>query len=422
MPMSKDFKARLWPVLPKIIEKFGTPLIIMDEVGIRETYQRIDSCLSEIPHRLYFAVKATPIPAILKMQYEMGAGFDCSSVPELKMVRDLGAIHDDIMFTSNNTSAYEFNEALECGGCIVNFDDITLLRKIPVGKFPDIVCFRYNPGPLRNGNEIIGEPKEAKYGVPDDMIITAYDYARARSAVFFGLHTMICSNSTNGGYLVDTVKMLTNVAERLYKELGIRLYFINMGGGLGIPYRYGDPGVEIESMFGEITTLMKTLGNKTGVVPKLFMEFGRYMTGPHGVLVMKAINVMRKYRKIVGVDASMPANPRPGIYGAHHEITVLGKGEDFPTEVVDVGGSLCEGCDKFAVQRELPVIQEEDVLIQHDVGAHSLAMGSDYNFRFIPKVLLLRENRQVECIRRERKYEDHMMLYHGGDFGKTIHI
>lgn len=421
MPMSKDFRARLWPLLPKIIEKFGTPFIIMDEVGICETYQKIDKSLSEIPHRLYFAVKATPIPAILKMQYEMGAGFDCSSVPELKMVRDLGAIHDDIMFTSNNTSAYEFNEALECGGCIVNFDDITLLRKIPVGKFPDIVCFRYNPGPLRSGNEIIGEPKEAKYGVPDDMIITAYDYARARGARFFGLHTMICSNSTDGSYLIDTVKMLTDVAKRLYDELGIHLGFINMGGGLGIPYRYEETVVNVAQMFTVIKALMKDLGRKTGAVPKLFMEFGRYMTGPHGVLVMKAINVMQKYRKIIGVDASMPANPRPGIYGAHHEITVYGKDEDFPTEVVDVGGSLCEGCDKFAVQRELPVIQEGDILIQDDVGAHSLAMGSDYNFRFIPRVLSLNDER-IACIRRERKYEDHMVLYQGGDFGKTIHI
>ena len=421
MPMPKGFKERLWPILPDVIDYFSTPFVIFDEEGIRDTYEKVDNCLKEIDHRLYFAVKATPIPEILRILQEMGAGFDCSSIGELQIVREeLGADGDDIMFSSNNTTSYEFAYAFSNGGCIINFDDISLLDKIPKGDFPETVCFRYNPGARTCGNAIIGEPSEAKYGVTHNQIIEAYAQAQKSGAKKFGLHTMICSNSQDGNYLVDTVQMLAEVASNLHNVLGIQLDFINMGGGLGITYHPDDKNIDIKAMFNDIVDIIQHLGAVTGKEPKLLMEFGRYMTGPHGVLVTTVINTMQKYRKIIGVDASMPANPRPGIYGSYHHITVYGKEDEVEQEVVDIGGSLCEGCDKFAIQRELPIIINGDILIQDDVGAHAIAMGSDYNFRFIPKVLLQKRNEQVVCIRRDRDYDDHMALYADGDYGKTL--
>jgi len=433
MPMSEDFQERLKSVLSRIIYHFGTPFIIMDEVGIQDTYRRIDKCLKDIPHRMYFAVKATPIPKILQMYSKMGAGFDCSSVPELEMVRQFTDIDGEgTMFTSNNTTTTELTKALRWGtfsnngddGAIINLDDVSLLDKIPESIFPETICFRYNPGQRREGNEIIGKPEEAKYGVPHREIVEAYRRAQQLGVKSFGLHTMICSNSPNGGYLVDTVQMLVDVGRLLYDELGIKLEFINMGGGLGIPYHPRDGVVDIDKMFVEIVAIMKNFGKYTGVLPKLLMEFGRYMTGPHGVLVMKVINRMEKYRTVIGVDASMPCNPRPAIYDAYHHITVHGKQQNMLTEtkIVDVGGSLCEGCDKFAVQRNLPVLDIGDVLLQHDVGAHSIAMGSDYNFRFQCKVLALSPDNKVVCIRPEKTYENHMSVYQNDDYGMTIKL
>jgi len=433
MPMSEDFKKRLESVLPEIIENFGTPFIIMDEQGIRNTYQRIDRCLQDVPHRMYFAVKATPIPRILQMYEQMGAGFDCSSIPELQMVRHFTDVNGEgTMFTSNNTTSIEFAKALKLGtfsnigeeGAIINVDDISLLDKIPSDAFPKTICFRYNPGPRRSGNEIIGKPIEAKYGVPHEEIVEAYRRAQQLGTKSFGLHTMICSNAPDSEYLVDTVQMLRDVAQILFDELGIRLDFINMGGGLGIPYHPNKKEVDIEKMFAEIVEVIKSLGQYTGKIPKLLMEFGRYMTGPHGVLIMKVINRMEKYRTIIGVDASMPCNPRPATYESYHHITVHNKARNLltKTEIVDVGGSLCEGCDKFAVQRVLPVLNVGDTLMQHDVGAHAIAMGGDYNFRFQCQVLLLTTENEVVCIRPEKTYENHMSVYHNEGYGKTIKL
>ena len=408
MPMSPEFNARLTPLIDDIADHFGTPFHIYDETGIRETGQALNLAFGGIEgFREYFAVKALPNPAILKIMQDLGFGFDCSSVSELIQSRKAGAAPDDIMFTSNNTSPKDFRVAFADGGCIINLDDITLIDKMPA--MPELICFRYNPGPTIEGNAIIGKPAEAKYGVSHDQIVDAYRRARERGARRFGLHAMIVSNELNYRYKVKITRMLLGIVEKLQAALDIRFEFVNFGGGLGIPYTPNTAALDLGAMALEITALFKDFETRNGYAPALLMESGRYITGPHGALVVKAINHKDIYRKYIGVDASMTALMRPGMYGAYHHITVHGKpAESAPaSEVVDVVGSLCENNDKFAIQRELPRIEEGDILLIHDTGAHGQAMGFNYNGKLRPKELLLRENGQVELIRRAETLEDY---------------
>lgn len=406
MPMSSDFYDRLSPLLDTIAAHFGTPFHIYDEQGIRDTGAILKKAFSKLSvFREYYAVKALPNPSILSIMKSMGFGFDCSSIPELMMSRSAGASPSDIMFTSNNTHPLEFTEAAAHGGCILNLDDISLIPKAP--EMPKLICFRYNPGSRRTGNSIIGNPIEAKYGVAHDQIVFAYEEARKRGAKRFGLHTMLASNERNYTYMVETTRMLIEIVEMVSEKIGAPFEFINIGGGLGIPYRPEDSSLDIGAMGEEITALMEGFQVRHGYCPKFFMESGRYMTGPHGVLVTRAINYKRIYRNYIGVDACMSSLMRPGIYGAYHHITVLGK-ENYPKSLTaDVVGSLCENNDKFAVDRELPEIEDGDLLVIHDTGAHGIAMGFNYNGRLRPKELLLRRDGQVELIRREETPEDY---------------
>ncbi|WP_319526290.1 diaminopimelate decarboxylase [uncultured Desulfosarcina sp.] len=405
MPMSNAFETRLYPRIEEIAAHFGTPFHIYDETGIRETGERLKKAFAEIDgFREYFAVKALPNPAILAIMADMGFGFDCSSVAELVLARRGGARGEDIMFTSNNTTRAEFARAMADGGSIVNLDDISLLGNLP--DVPEPICFRYNPGERRTGNAIIGTPVEAKYGVSHDQLIQAYAEAKASGSKRFGLHTMLASNELDHTYMVQTAAMLLEEARRILEELDIRLEFINIGGGFGIPYRPADTPLNLEAMAASISGLFRDFFRETGSMPKLYMESGRFMTGPHGALVTTAINRKEIYRTYVGVDASMSALMRPGIYGAYHHITVPGK-SDGDTEVVDVVGSLCENNDKFAIQRRLPAIEKGDRVVIHDTGAHGHAMGFNYNGRLRPKELLLRSDGTVELIRREERLEDH---------------
>lgn len=406
MPMSQDFKNRLLPVLPQVIEHFGTPFHIYDEAGIRATGQRLKAAFAGIESfREYYAVKALPNPRILEIIGSMGFGFDCSSISELHLSRRVGGRGDDIMFTSNNTSHDEFVEAAANGGCILNLDDISLIAKVPV--MPELICFRYNPGPRRVGNDIIGNPIEAKYGVSHEQIVEAYRRARDRGARRFGLHTMLASNELNHRYMVQTARMLLDLVEEISRELAITFEFINIGGGLGIPYLPDGEELQIEAMGREITAEFARFKERNGYAPALFMESGRYMTGPHGVLVVTAINRKEIYRTYVGVDACMNALMRPALYGAYHHIEVLGKNQVGETEVVDVVGSLCENNDKFAVQRPLPPIKDGDILLIHDTGAHGHAMGFNYNGTLRPQELLLRVEGRVDLIRRRERLEDY---------------
>jgi diaminopimelate decarboxylase len=405
MPMSRSFENRLYPIIAETVEHFGTPFHIYDESGILETGQSLISAFSRLKgFREYYAVKALPNPAVLKIMRDLGFGFDCSSIAELVLSRQIGARGDDIMFTSNNTSSEEFAAAADNGGCILNLDDISLLPKVP--RMPELICLRYNPGPTRTGNSIIGNPVEAKYGVSHAQIVEAYKAARDLGAKRFGLHTMLVSNELNFEYMVETAGMLLEVAERINKKLGIVFEFINIGGGFGIPYQPEDTPLDMLKLAQRIAALFVDFQNRNGFVPKLFMESGRYMTGPHGVLVTRAINQKDIYRKYIGVDASAAALMRPGIYGAYHHITVAGKAMEPTTGPVDVVGPLCENNDKFAVQRMLPDIQDGDILCIHDTGAHGHAMGFNYNGRLRPKELLLRSDGKVELIRRAETVED----------------
>ncbi len=406
MPISESFRSSLYPQLPRIVSHFGTPFHIYDETGIRQTCRRLKTAFAGLDEfREYYAVKALPNPKILQIMQDEGFGFDCSSITELKLSRQLGAKGDDIMFTSNNTSHEEFLAAQEDGGCILNLDDISLLDKVPT--LPDLISFRYNPGNKRSGNAIIGTPGEAKYGVSSEQIIEAYRRAQQQGIKRFGIHTMLASNELNHNYMIQTADMLLDLVEQLETELDIRFEFINIGGGLGIPYRPEDQPFDLEQMARGITSHFRTFKEKHGYIPALYMESGRFMTGPHGVLVVKAINRKSIYRTYIGVDACMTALMRPGMYDAYHHIEVLGKGNSAETEIVDVVGSLCENNDKFAKQRELPKINDGDLLIIQDTGAHGHSMGFNYNGKLRPQELLLRQDGRVELIRREETEEDY---------------
>lgn len=406
MPMSKSFQERLFPKLADIVAHFKTPFHIYDEAGIRETGEELKNVFSSLQgFREYYAVKALPNPKILEIMKDIGFGFDCSSIPELILSRRVGGRGEDIMFTSNNTSLEEFQAAAENGGSILNLDDISLVPKVP--EFPETICFRYNPGARRSGNDIIGNPLESKYGVSNDQLINAYRLAKDRGATKFGLHSMLASNELNYTYMVKTAKMLLDEVIRVSKALDIRFEFINIGGGLGIPYKPEQKPLDLKCMAKEISDAFNTFERQNGYVPYFFMESGRYITGPHGALVVTAINRKDTYRTYIGVDACMSSLMRPALYDAYHHISVIGK-EDKPKSLVaDIVGSLCENNDKFAIQRELPEIEDGDLLAIHDTGAHGHAMGFNYNGRLRPKELLLRTDGSVELIRRAETVEDH---------------
>ncbi len=406
MPISESFQNSLYPELSKIVSHYGTPFHIYDATGIRATCNELKQAFSGITEfREYYAVKALPNPRILQIMIDEGFGLDCSSVTELMLSRKLGASGKNIMFTSNNTSQREFLVAEADGGCIVNLDDISLIDKVP--NLPDLICFRYNPGDLRAGNDIIGNPMESKYGVSRDQIVDAYRLAKEKGVKRFGIHTMLASNELNYSYMVQTSQMLLDLVETIQDELNIRFDFINIGGGLGIPYKPEDKPFNLTAMADEITEQFRLFSVKNQYMPALYLESGRYMTGPHGVLVVKAINRKSIYRTYIGVDGCMTSLMRPALYGAYHHIDVLGKLNPDNSETVDVVGSLCENNDKFAIQRELPFIEDNDILIIHDTGAHGHAMGFNYNGKLRPKELLLCENGVVDLIRRQESEEDY---------------
>lgn len=406
MPMSQNFKDRLFPIAEQLVEHYGSPFHIYDEVGIRETGEALKKVFSGVEgFREYYAVKALPNPSILRLMFDMGFGFDCSSIGEIQLSREIGARGEEIMFTSNNTDQNEFQVAAEEGGCVLNLDDISLIDKVP--EFPELICFRYNPGPRRTGNVIIGNPVEAKYGVSHEQVVDAYRLAQQRGAKRFGLHTMVASNELDYTYMVETARMVLDIAEMVESELGIKFEFVNIGGGFGIPYQPDQAALNIESMAAEIETLFNDFREKHNYVPRMYMESGRFMTGPHGCLVTSAINHKDIYRNHIGVDACMSALMRPALYGAYHHIDVIGKENDPKDQLYDVAGSLCENNDKFAIQRQLPKIGEGDILVIHDTGAHGHAMGFQYNAKLRPKELLLRADGSVELIRREETLDDY---------------
>ena len=402
LPFTKEF-------IEKIINNYPTPFHIYDERGIRNTAKRLNRAFSwNNGFKEFFAVKALPNPYILKLLKEENFGTDCSSLPELILSEKVGIIGENIMFTSNDTPYNEFKKAFDLKA-IINLDDITHIEILErVAGIPEIISFRYNPGPARTGNAIIGKPEESKYGLTKEQIFQAYKIMKEKNVKRFGIHTMIASNELNPDYFVETANMLIDLIIEIYKELQITFEFINIGGGIGIPYKPEDTEVDIEYISEKIKEIYnKKIKNSPLEPVKIYMENGRYITGPHGYLVTTVIHKKNIYRNYIGVDANMAHLMRPAIYGAYHHITVLGK-ENAPLDhIYDIVGSLCENNDKFAINRKFPKIEIGDILVIHDTGAHGHAMGFNYNGKLRCAELLLKENGEVQLIRRAETVDDY---------------
>lgn len=393
----------------EIIREFPTPVYVYDERGIRSSARRLNEAFSWCEgFKEFFAVKATPNPHILKLLKEERCGADCSSIPELVLSERAGIVGEDIIFSSNNTPAREYAKASELGA-IINLDDITHIDFLAehVG-LPELLCFRFNPGAERKGNAIIGTPEEAKYGLTRGHLIEGYKTLKQRGVKRFGLHTMVVSNELNPDSFVDTARMLFEISVELLDTHDIRIEFCNLGGGIGIPYKPGDKPVDLAYVGQGVKNVYDELIRPAGLHPlKVFTENGRVITGPSGFLVTTAIHEKHTYKEYIGVDACMANLMRPGMYGAYHHISVLGKEDALHDQTFDVVGSLCENNDKFAIDRKLPAVEMGDVLVVHDAGAHGHAMGFQYNGKLRSAEVLLKEDGSVQQVRRAETMDDY---------------
>lgn len=397
-------------LIETVTRSIPTPFHVYDEHAIRENARAMNAAFSWIEgFKNYFAVKACPNPTILKILAEEGFGADCSSLPELILSEQCGITGEHIMFTSNDTPAEEFQEALRLGA-VINLDDITHIETLErTAGIPELICFRYNPGDARTGNVIIGHPAEAKYGVTSDQIVDAYRLMKQKGVKRFGLHTMVASNELESDYFIETARMLFSMVKRLRDEAGIPIEFINMGGGIGIPYRPDQQPVDLNHISSGMRELYETMIVAEGLAPlRIVFECGRMVTGPYGYLVTTVRHVAQKYKTYVGLDACMANLMRPALYGAYHHISVLREGPSSEeTMVCDVTGSLCENNDKFAIDREIPSVVPGDLLVIHDAGAHGYAMGFNYNGKLRSAELLLTEQGSMRLIRRAETIEDY---------------
>jgi len=395
--------------IEEIAQQYPTPFHIYDEKGIRENARRLKQSFGGVNgFKEYFAVKALPNPFILKILKEEGFGADCSSLPELLLAESVGITGEDIMFTSNDTPAKEYRKAKELGA-VINLDDISHIKFLEeqVG-LPELVCFRYNPGPLRKGNVLIGHPEEAKYGFTREQLFTGYRMLKEKGVKRFGLHTMVASNELDNEYFIETAKMLLNLVVEITSEVGIEFEFINMGGGIGTPYKPEDQPVSYALIAdGVDQAYEETIYKYSLKPPQVLMECGRIITGPFGWLVSTVLHKKSTYKEFVGLDANMANLMRPAIYGAYHHITVLGKENTPHNHMYDVTGSLCENNDKFAIDRQLPEIEIGDIVAIHNTGAHGHSMGFNYNGKLRSAELLLRENGEVVQIRRAETPDDY---------------
>ncbi len=396
--------------LDELIKKFPTPFYLYDEKAIRENMRRFTKAFSIFPKFLeHFAVKACPNPYILKILAEEGAGSDCSSLPELMLSEMAGIKKENVLFTSNETPAEEYKFAYERGN-IINFDDITHIEYFlkNVGPLPKTICFRYNPGKDKQGcNSIIGKPEEAKYGLTRSQILEAYKICKEHGVEHFGLHTMVASNELNPLFFVDTAKLLFELAVEIKEKDGLKIEFVDLGGGLGIPYKEDQKAVDYDFIAKKIKEEYDRILVPAGLDPmEIHWECGRPITGPFGYLITTAIHEKHIYREYIALDSCMADLMRPGMYGAYHELTVSGKENAMKDHVYDVVGSLCENCDKFAVQRPLPKIDIGDHVIIHDAGAHGRAMGFNYNGKLRCGEILMREDGSFVEIRRRETIED----------------
>jgi diaminopimelate decarboxylase len=395
-------------MLRRVAATYPTPFYLYDEAGLRQSARDLVTAFGAFEgFREFFAVKATPNPHVLAILRDEGLGADCSSLAELLLAERAGIGGEQIMFTSNNTPAEEFTEALRLQA-IINLDDIGLVPFLAEhAGVPPVVALRYNPGAARTGNAIIGEPQFSKFGVTHAQLFEGYRLLREHGVARFGLHTMVASNELDPAYIVATAQMLFDIVVELHTALDLRVEFVNIGGGIGIPYQPGERAVDLAALAHAIHAAYERTVVAAGLAPlRLYMECGRVVTGPHGVLVTRVRHVKHSYRRYVGVDATMADLMRPGMYGAYHHITAPGKEHEAATWTCDVVGSLCENNDKFAIDRALPPLEPGDLLVIHDAGAHGRAMGFNYNGKLRPAELLLRPNGDVTLIRRRETLDD----------------
>lgn len=412
LPFTKDH-------LEKIIARFPTPFHIYDEKALRENARNFQKAFSwNDGFKEFFAVKAAPNPYLMKILHKEGFGADCSSLAELLMAEKVGITGEEIMFTSNDTPAADFIKAKELQA-IINLDDISHIKYLEqYAGLPPLICFRYNPGRLKKGNVIIGHPEEAKYGFTHKQLIEGYKICREKGIRRFGIHTMVASNELDAGYFVETAEILFNLIAELSHKLDVRFEFVNIGGGIGIPYRPEQEPIDLQLVSRGIKEKYEKIIVANGLGPlKLYTECGRYITGPYGYLVARVLHIKNTYKQFAGLDACMANLMRPALYGAYHHITVVGK-EQKPHDVIyDVTGSLCENNDKFAIDRLLPELQRGDIIVIHDAGAHGYAMGFNYNGKLRSAELLLRENGEVMPIRRAETVDDYFATL---DFGGLV--
>lgn len=394
-----------------IAKTYPTPFYLYDEKAIIDNMARFTDAFKIFPSfKEHFAVKACPNPHILNILKSCGAGADCSSMAELVLCEKIKMTGDSIIFTSNETPAAEYKKANDIGA-IINLDDITHIDylKNTLGKLPETLCFRYNPGELKTGgNNFIGKPLEAKYGLTREQIFCAYKTARDMGVKHFGLHTMVASNELNTDFFGDTARIVFELCAELKKTLDIKIEFADLGGGVGIPYKPTEKAVDYNELAQKIMYQYNAIITPAGLnLLEIKFECGRPITGPYGYLVAKAIHKKHIYRDYIGLDASMADLMRPGMYGAYHELFILGKESSPLTNTYDVVGSLCENCDKFAVQRQLPYIDIGDYVVICDAGAHGRAMGFNYNGKLRAGELLLRCDGTIKQIRRAETLDDY---------------
>ena len=410
--------------LREIEKTYPTPFYIYDEKGIRENAARLKQAFSwNKGYKEYFAVKATPNPFLLKLLKGMGCGTDCSSMTELMMSKACGFSGHDIMFSSNDTPLAEFAYA-EKLGAIINLDDITHIQCLEetLGYIPETISCRFNPGGLfKISNDIMDNPGDSKYGMTTEQITQAFKTLKEKGARHFGIHAFLASNTVTNEYYPMLAKVLFELAVKLKEETGVHIGFINLSGGIGIPYRPDQEPNDILVIGEGVRRVYEEVLVPAGMEDvALCTELGRFMMGPYGALVTKAIHEKHTYKDYVGVDACAVNLMRPAMYGAYHHVTVMGK-EDSPCDhMYDVVGSLCENNDKFAIDRMLPKIEKGDLLFIHDAGAHGFAMGYNYNGKLKSAELLLREDGSVEMIRRAETAADYFATFDFCDILKGI--
>ncbi len=410
--------------LEEIVKEYPTPFHLYDEKGIRRNMEALREAFSWNPgYKEYFAVKATPNPFLINILREYGCGCDCSSYTELMLSKTIGAVGEDIMFSSNDTPAEEFVYANDLGA-IINLDDIThidFLEKA-IGKIPETISCRFNPGGVfKVSNDIMDNPGDAKYGMTREQLTQAFKILKEKGAKEFGIHAFLASNTVTNDYYPMLSRILFEIAVELQQETGCHIKFINLSGGVGIPYRPEQELNDIRAIGEGVRKVYEEVLVPAGMGDvALYTELGRFMTGPYGCLVTRAIHEKHTYKEYIGVDACAVNLMRPAMYGAYHHITVLGK-ENAPCDhKYDVTGSLCENNDKFAVDRMLPKIDIGDYLVIHDTGAHGYAMGYNYNGKLKSPELLLKEDGSVQMIRRGETPQDYFATFDFCDILKDM--